>query len=209
LVGVNVVAVDRGTGAPVVARLSGAAGVPGGFQIVGLPPGTYDLHLLGGTSFQGSYPMTQPELIQSDNFAPIVLGPYSVAAGDVLDLGDVPVPVEPLWADHVSIGNRYNYQPFDLSGGALPPAKRGAAYERWVRLRGGVRPLSLVGVTGLPSGLSATLVAPSGYSNYPYGQDWIHILGAPNSEGTHAVTFDLQDPSSKSASLQFTLSVAP
>ena len=209
LAGVNVVAVDHGTGMPVVARLSGAAGAPGGFRIIGLPTGSYDLHLLGGTSFRGSYPMAQPERIQSDNFPPTVLGPYSVAAGDVLDLGDVTVPIEPLSADRVSIGNRYNYQPFDLGSGVLPQATRGVTYARWIHLRGGVRPLSLVGVTGLPSGLSATLEAPSGYSNDPYGQAWIRIVGAPEDEGTHSMRFDLRDMSGALASLPLALSVLP
>ena len=202
LTGVNVVAVDAVTGKPVVARLSGAAGIAGGFDVVGLPPGSYYLHLLGGTSFWGSFPMTLPHLMQSDNFPTTVLGPFRVEAGRSIELGDIPVAIEPVLADRIAVGAKSNYEPFDITAGTLPAAMVGQPYSRWIHLRGGVRPLALLSTTGLPDGMSAAMYMNTGFAS-PYGEHWIALSGAPTLNGEFNVSFEVRDLLGRSTVLHF------
>ena len=101
MTGVNVVAVAS-SGAPTVARLSGAAGVPGGFELVGLPPGSYTLALLDGRSFGGTSVGLESRDVQADNFVPFTVTVPPVTAGSTPDVGDIAITPLPLAIDRVT-----------------------------------------------------------------------------------------------------------
>ncbi len=143
--GINVVAVDTATGAPAIGQLSGTAGDDGAFELIGLPPGTYDIHVLDGTSFGGAFFGLPPSLVQVDNFTAFTLGPLTVAVGETLDLGDVPVTIAP-----VSIAAESTAPPIVTAG--LP-------YDTTVDLRGGVRPLRYRQAENMPAGLAGSIAS--------------------------------------------------
>ena len=66
----------------------------------------------------------------------------------------------------------------------LPPATDGTAYELWLHLTGGVRPLTLDTASGMPSGLSAAVVAVPAFSDINQGEHWIQITGVPVAAGS-------------------------
>jgi len=143
--GINVVAVDADTGAPTIGRLSGTSGDDGTFELVGLPPGTYELQVLDGSSFGGAFFGLPPSLVQVDNFTSFTLGPLTVTAGDSVDLGDVPVTIAPLAIAEDS---------------AVPPiVTAGVPYEATVELRGGVRPLRYRRAEEMPAGLAGSIAS--------------------------------------------------
>lgn len=160
--GINAVAVEAGTGAPALGRLTDAAGVPGEFDLIGLPPGTYDVYLLDGRSFAGSSVGLPTERIQADNFEPMVLGSFTVGAGSLQALGDVPIAIESVSVDR--IGRTKLASDVDPGAGVLPTASFGQPYEAWLHLRGGVPPLRVAASQGLPSGRCGRALWPSGSS---------------------------------------------
>ncbi len=207
--GVNVVAVDASTGNPTVAMLSGDEGVPGEFRLVGLPPGTYEVHFLDGRSYQRAGSTTLVVAAhQTDSFAPFVLGPFTVAAAATEDLGDVTIPIEVVSVDRFAIGDyRYSDSGIDPGEGVLPAATIDSPYHVWMHLHGGVRPLDLTTVTALPPGLSASMVAPSYEGLAPLGEHFIELSGTPTTLGVSAVEFIVTDEKGTPATLVFDLEV--
>lgn len=141
LAGVNVVAVDAEGGWPVLARPSG---LPTGGTVLmeGLPPGRYDLLALDGASVAGTDLGLAGGAFQRDNFVPFRVVSLEVTAGEVIDLGDIPVAIEPLVTGWM---------------GKLPAARLGVAYDHYLWLGGGVRPLKLMGAQRVPQGLTIAL----------------------------------------------------
>ena len=196
LSGINAVALDSLTGAPTIAHLSGTNGVAGAFELPGLPPATYELKLVDGKSFGGINFGLAVADVQTNNFAPLSAGSHTVGAGSVIDLGDVAVAIEPVIADRANLGPT----PLIASSGeelpgpaitSLPSAQLDVPYQAWLHLRGGVRPLSLQGASGLPGGFAAQIVSP--LSNQRSGEHFIEVAGTPASTGTFAVVLDLAD----------------
>lgn len=191
--GVNVVAVDQATGAPAVARLSGVAGEPGRFDLIGLPPGTYELHFLDGTSFAGSFFGLPDAAIQTDNFAPFVRGPFVVIAGESEDLGAIAVPIEP-----ISI----------TTDSALPEATGGVPYGVTFHVRGGVRPIDIVAQTDLPAGMGTSVLEASPLAASTKGTYSLTIRGVPRELGSFAPTITLMDGHGVETSVALELHVA-
>ena len=193
LTGVNVVAVDA-AGTATIARLSGGSGDAGAFELPGLPPGTYDLHFLDGTSFAGSHFGLAPHLVQADNFPPFVLGPLTVAAGDAVDLGDVPVAVEPL--------------AIDAASPPPAPATAGASYEAALVLRGGVRPLAVVATEDLPAGLAGAVSPLLAHGPAAAGRSELKIRGVPAALGDFPATVVVADAHGTATPLPVDVTVA-
>jgi hypothetical protein len=100
----NIVAVSRTTGFPVIARLSGAAGRPGWFDVLGLTADTYGRSRPRRRKLSGSFPGLFPNDVQRYNIAPRSLGPFTVAAGESVDLGDIQLSVAAISIDRISVG---------------------------------------------------------------------------------------------------------
>ena len=83
--GVNMIAVDTATGIPAIARLTGAGGEAGIFDLVGIPPGTYELRFLDGDSTCGGDLGLGSNQVQADNFTTFIQGPYVVCQHNVRD----------------------------------------------------------------------------------------------------------------------------
>ena len=208
--GVNVVAVNRTTGAPAVARLSGGELVTGVFNLVGLPPGRYDLAVLDGRSFAGTNVGLAQEKIQTDNFTPYTVGPYVVSAGKQVDLGNLPVPIEATAVDRIAIGgDRFGDSGINPTAGVLPSGKRGTGYQAWLHLHGGARPLTLQGAAGLPSGLTAAIFSSQTTNASTSGEHFLQILGSPQAAGSSTATFQLRDALGTTVTLTFGLPVSP
>jgi Matrixin len=208
--GVNVVAVNRATGAPTVGRLSGGEFVSGVFNLVGLPPGRYDLAVLDGRSFAGTNVGLPQEAIQTDNFTPYTTGPYVVAAGKALDLGNVMVPIEALAVDRIAVGgSRFGDSGVDPTIGVLPAAQRGTAYVAWLHLHGGVRPLALQSFAGLPPGVGAAIFSAQEFNSSTSGEYFLEVVGAPQASGSYTTTFALRDAHGTATTLSFNLPVNP
>jgi hypothetical protein len=208
--GVNVIAINRATSEPAVGRLSGAELVPGVFNLLGLPPGQYDLAVLDGRSFAGASVGLPQEKIQTDNFTPYTAGPYTVSAGKVLDLGNVMVPIEPLSIDRIAVGsNRFSDSGVNPTAGALPSGKRGTTYQAWLHLYGGVRPLTLVRATGFPAGVSAVLFSKQEFNGSTSGEYFLQVTGTPQASGSYPATFELRDAQGIAATLSVSLPVTP
>jgi hypothetical protein len=190
--GVNVVAVDTATGTPTVGRLSGTEDGSGGFTLPGLPPGTYELHFLDGTSFGGRFFGLAPSLVQIDNFTPFTFGPFTVAAGDDFDLGTVEIPIAPLAVAP--------------DADALPIATAGTTYDATVALHGGIRPLTLRGADGLPAGLTGSVAildpAASGV-----GGSALRLRGVPAALGAFRASLIVGDAHGRETALAVDLRV--
>jgi hypothetical protein len=194
ITGINVVAVDVESGRPSVGILSGSAGAAGTFELVGLPPGTYELYFLDAASFGGSFFGLAPHLVQADNFRPFTLGPITVGAGDTLDLADVPIPIEPIAIDAASP------RPADATAG-MP-------YEALLSLRGGVRPLALHGDAGLPPGLAGSITAGAGDLPSLPGRSGLAIRGTARALGGFRSTLVVADAHGVENALELDLQVA-
>jgi hypothetical protein len=159
--GMSAVALDA-QGNPVVAWLSEGQRNPGRFELCGLPPGTYTVRFLDGTSYHGIMDKESladirinAQAYNAPEPAPVV---RTVAAGDSLDVGDVPVAIEPIRADSVFAGTALSRARFTaLTGKALPPVPASGSYEVWIHLRGGVRHLTPKPLLGAPPGLAASV----------------------------------------------------
>lgn len=210
ITGVNVVAVERNTGVPLVARLSGAEAGSGRFEVVGLPAGTYELRFLDGSSFAGIFPGLFQPRSQRDNFVPFTLGPWTVGAGQVEDLGDVPIPIEPMSIDQIAVGpDRQVNSGIDPALQELPAATKGESYHVWLHLRGGTRPIMLVAKSGLPAGLTATMVTGGILTQGDHGAHWIEIVGTPTDSGPFVVSLGLRDVHATPKTMSFGLNVQP
>jgi len=134
------------------------------------------------------------ERVQRDNFAAFRAGPYSVTAGSVQELGNVVISIGDVSVDRIAIGaDRSSDEPFDPTTQQLPPATDGTAYELWLHLTGGVRPLTLDTASGMPSGLSAAVVAVPAFSDINQGEHWIQIAGVPVAAGSFTPTLTIRD----------------
>lgn len=208
--GVNVVAINRATGAPTVGRLSGAESVAGAFNLLGLPPGSYDVAVLDGHSFAGTNVGLSQEKIQTDNFTSYTTGRFAVTARKVIDLGNVMVPIEALSVDRIAWGdNRFTDSGIAPTAGVLPAGARGAGYRAWLHLHGGVHPLTLQSATGLPAGVSAAIFSNQDFNASTSGEHFIQVVGAPQSIGTYAPVLEVRDAHGTGTTLSFTLSVGP
>jgi len=177
--GVNVVAVDAASGAPAVARLTGAGDEPGRFELVGLAPGTYDVHVLDATSFAGTFFGLPDDAVQADNFTPFIAGRFTVAAGESLDLGDVAVAIMP-----ISVAD---------AARLLLPGTAGTAYVTTLTIRGGVRPLEILGGIDVPSGLGVTLSEAASLPSMTKGTTALTVHGTPREIGSFAPTISVVD----------------
>jgi hypothetical protein len=206
--GMNIVAVSHTTGFPVVARLSGAAGPPGWFDVLGLPADTYDVRVLDGGSFRGSFPGLFPSDVQRYNIASRSLGPFTVAVGESVDVGDILLSVPPVSIDRISLGSdRQSNSGLDPGTGILPSATVGAGYEIWLHLRGGLHPLSRLEAVGFPQGFTARLATGSVFSAVEQGEYWIHINGIATAPGSFATVVRLRDSTGEVTAIAYSLQV--
>jgi hypothetical protein len=198
--GIHVVAVDASTGDPWVGLLTASQGKAGRFELQGIPPGAIDLYLLDGRSFAGTGVVLPPSHIQSDNFATRVQPGFSLQAGAILDLGDIPIEVEGFSADRIGLASESRPDDLDPGEGRLPRARRGEPYVAYVRVRGGVRPLEL-SEASLPAGLSTHLFTGRRLNSDPHGEWHIVVHGVPVAAGLQRVSLELVDDHGTQGSL--------
>lgn len=207
ITGINVVAVDATTGDPSVAHLSGAnfmgAQVPGEFQLIGLPPAvSTNVRLLDGRSFAGSGYSISELGIQADNFTEFTLGPFLTSAGITVDLGDIPVVIEPVSIDRIGLGPDPDPGDPDPAAGLLPPGSVGQEYEAYLHLRGGVRPLDITDFD-LPPGFSGFVTSNRPQNADPHGDLALYIHGVPNFSGIRLTFATLTDDHGVVGATQF------
>jgi len=206
--GINVVARDHQTGAPLVARLSGAAGIPGSFQLPALTAGSYDVDFLDGATFDGAFVGLTPSHIQRNNLDYFRLGPRSVEPGNTVDVSLVEIAIDPLSVDHIAVGaDRFADSGIDPQGGILPAGAAGQPYNTWLHLRGGVRPITLDSALGLPGDLQAIMVTPGAISIEDQGEHWVEIQGTPSAQGVFGAVLTLRDDHNTRAALPWSLTI--
>ncbi len=223
--GVNVVAVDAVTGDPVVARFSGPRLASfqdqndGEFKLFGLPPGQYNIRYLDGHSYKGimiriSFPPDGNVYAgwrcgyQVDNFAEFQSGPIDVTIGAVIDLGDIAVPISNMDFDTMIDGELLpnpNEIPINRT---LPNATIGNYYNVWLHIVGGLRDLT-ANVTGLPTGINATISGDTRGYHSVHGNHFIHIEGKPYNSGHNTLWIQLVDARDQQRRFAFNLSVEP
>ncbi len=206
--GVNVVAVDTETGAPAVGRLSGATGEAGAFEIVGLGPGRYELLFLDGNSFAGRSVGLASSRIQADNFEAFAIDDLSIESGEVVDLSDILIPIETISVD--GVGSRRKPTPsspprVEVS---LPDGDLGRAYETFLHLHGGVRPLTLIATSGLPRGLRVSLGAKRTLNAETHGHAYLRLAGDLVEPGSFETEVTLADAHGIVSTLKLALHVA-
>lgn len=226
ITGINVAVVDMATGDPVVARLSGLRLGPyqdqndGEFNLVGIPPGQYQLRYLDGNSYRGSMIglVMPPDNntfsnirvgYQADNFEEFQSGPINVSAGTVINLGDIEVPIQTMHSD-TAVQGALIHNPSEISiQHILPNASMGNAYELWLRIDGGLRDLTGT-VTGQPSNMTAVISGDTrSWNSGIHGRHYVHLNGTPNHPGHYTLWANLMDANGKQRALPFNLSVEP
>lgn len=147
--GVNAVAVDA-AGRPVIASLSQATGVPGRFELCGLPPGAYSVRFLDGTSYRGILDKESLPWIRKNAQAYNAPEPApvqrTVAAGDAVDVGDIRWIVERIRGDSLYLGPLIRDARFQAWDGRNIPLPASGNLNAWIHLRGGVRGLATAGL---------------------------------------------------------------
>ncbi len=192
--GVNVVAFETNQNRPNVARLTGQLEeADGAFNLQGLPPGTYRLEFRDGHSYGGTRELPDPLLnansgggFQADNFAAFNSAPFTVAAGQTINFGDIPINIFELSID-------------SLMGTWLPPATAGSAYDLTLHVRGGIR--DIVGAfSNLPAGFSAVVSSTSSAilggpptENNVAGNTTVHVTGTSTQVGVRTFGLTLTD----------------
>jgi hypothetical protein len=215
ITGVNVVAVNVETQIPIVARISGDGADPGAFELVGLPPAMYQVYFRDGHSYQGSFVGLGTTLnlgggFQADNFTEFSTLPVTVAVGQRVDLGDVPVTLFPLSIDGMVVGPISQFQNITLMpvGPTLPVARANMPYQVWLHIRGGLRELRTQ-VTGLPQGLNATVeVDPRSANVGVHGSRFLRIMGTPSRTGSFSLNIRIIDLRGVSQNFMLSLNVA-
>ena len=205
--GMNVVAVDP-QGKPVVGRFSAFSGPQAGrFDLCGLPPGAYDVRFLDGKSYRGLMNADEgtPDIrvdAQVDNAPEPVSVRRTVASGDSIDLGDIPVAIEPVRADSVtaeSLWVSYRGTFKSMASPALPDAPVGKRYDAWVHLRGGLRGLQIRDGAGalqasLPQGLALNMERDNRTTGSAVnGNAFLSIRGTPARDGFHTLKVPIVD----------------
>ena len=206
--GVNVVAIDAETGAPAVGRLSGATGEAGAFEIVGLSPGRYELLFLDGNSFAGRSVGLASSRIQADNFEAFAIDGLSIESGEVVDLSNVLIPIETISVD--AVGDRRTPTPSSpprVEVG-LPDGDLGRAYETFLHLHGGVRPLTLIAASGLPRGLRISLGSKRTLNAETHGHAYLRLAGDLVEPGSFEAEVTLADAHGIESILKLALRVA-
>jgi hypothetical protein len=225
--GVNVVAVQQLTGVPKVARLSGprtasfSSQPEGAFTLVGVPPGKYAVRFLDGHSYHGSLLGIQVPSdaiiagglrrgFQADNFTAFSSGPVQVNAGQVIELGDVPVDIQPMRFDGSHLGpltpsTTFNPAPQDY----LPNATQGTAYDLWLHLAGGLRDVTAQSL-GAPPGLTGAIAGdPRGENDGVHGNHFFHLVGTPSAAGYSTLNVELIDARGQRFESAYNLRVLP
>ncbi len=224
--GVNVAVVDAVTGDPVVARLSGERMGPyqdqsaGEFNLVGIPPGQVILRYMDGNSYRGSMvSITLPPDsntysgmrcgYQADNFVEFQSSTLNIAAGSVIDLGDIEIPILYMDVDNAIEGGLTSNPVETPIQHILPNASVGNLYELWLHVVGGLRDLSAT-VVGQPPGLIAEISGDTrGYIVGIHGNHYIHLNGTPNNPGHYTLWAHLVDAAGMQRTLPFNLSIEP
>lgn len=203
ITGVNVVAVDTASQLPFVARITGAAAGPGEFEIVGLPPGSYVLSMQDGDAYRGLLGEFDSFLslnggFQADAYDDTMAGPFTIAAGEQKNVGDLALSILPLSVAGVYIGAITPFQgsiPVTQISSSLPSAEALTRYEVWLHVMGGVRDLQAE-VTGLPCGLVARIEPDPRVPNTGiHGSQYLRIEGTPVETGAFQVRARIIDGS--------------
>lgn len=225
--GVNVAAVNQASGVPMVARLSGPRvftsqiiQADGEFRLVGLPPGLYQLQYLDGHSFRGRIPLVRWPSdnitsngsrggYQADNFAAFSSSNVQVTVGGVVNLGDVPVTLDPMSFDGLLVGvnldSTYNTPP----GEVLPNGQVGVPYSIWLHIAGGLRDI-LAQSIGIPAGLTGTISGDTrSHTTAIHGNHFFRIDGTPTVPGHKTIRITLIDTMGTIRTFAFNLSIEP
>lgn len=212
--GMNAVAVDA-QGLPVIAWLTNGLVSPGRFELCGLPPGTYTVRFLDGTSYRGLMDKEylpdiriNAQVHNAPEPAPVT---RSVAAGDSIDIGDVVVHIEPIRADSVFAGTSLASARFSaLTGRALPAVPASGDYEAWIHLRGGMRRLTVLKPLGAPADLAINLERDSRTTaDAINGNHFLRIKGRLSPTTGYAFKVPVSDLRSRVDTLEFTIGRAP
>ena len=152
--------------------------------------------------------MAQP-YVQTDNFDAQTAGPYAVKAGDVVDVKDMPLPLEPVSVE--AAGQSRTMLSDQARATAQPPAAVvGEQYIAWLRLRGGTRPLQLVNQQGLSPGLEAAMLSLIELTGRdPAGEHFLVIGGTPTQPGSFSPSFVIEDLHHHRTTLKVALTVRP
>ena len=193
--GVNVIAVDTATGVPAIARLTGAGGEAGIFDLVGIPPGTYELRFLDGDSTRGGDLGLGSNQVQADNFTTFTQGPYVVSSGSFQDVGTASVAIGPAAL---------------APGGLLPPATGGApytpspscpssaAYDRFTSIE----------QAGFPAGIGVAIEDLTTFTYEHSGHSALRFFGTPQQAGRFRCQVTLRDAHEVESEVAVDLAVA-
>jgi hypothetical protein len=226
--GVNVAAVSQTSGVPIVARLSGPRlttfpvnQADGEFKLTGLPPGLYEVRYLDGHSFRGMVAMVKLPSdgitnnglragYQTDNFSTFSSSNISVAANQVVNLGNIQLTLNPMTFDgllegELNLNSNYNTPP----GEVLPNGSVGTPYNIWLHIAGGLRDIMAQSI-GIPAGLTGTISGDTRLWNSGiHGNHFFRIQGTPTIPGHKTISITLLDAMGTIRTFAFNLSIEP
>jgi hypothetical protein len=163
---------------------------------------------LDGNSFAGAGAGLASSRIQADNFEAFAIEDLRIESGEVIDLSDILIPIETISVD--GVGDHGKPPPgspprVDVS---LPDGGLGRAYETFLHLHGGVRPLTLIAASDIPRGLLISLDTERTKNAETHGHASLRLAGHPIEQGSFEAYVTLADAHGTESTLELALHVA-